>query len=155
MCKAIVAGKVRKVFGELSNGNAELLLGGLAPGAVHSMDGEHALSGTRLTPEEIREWYVRLLRIFPDLSFTVSEVVVKGWPGRRSLSLHGPIVPPRTGFPTRTGVSTSLSRGINVIELAWGQVTAVHIHADSQAMAAALAVAAARVPEAAAPAIVS
>lgn len=149
MYKTIVSGKVRKVFEELSKGNCELLLSGMASDAVHSLDGDHALSGTRSTPEDIRAWYTRLQLLFPDLSFTVHDVVVKGLPSKTTaVAVWEDSSSTSIGEPYKNS-------GVNVIELAWGKVQSVHIYTDSQYMSEYLQKLGANQPEALAKPIVS
>ncbi len=126
MYKTIVAGQVRKVFDELSKGNCEALLSGMASDAVHAMDGKHAMSGVRSTREDIEAWYTRLMLLFPQLSFEVHDVLVKGLPPKTTaVAIWEDSSPTVLDEPYR-------NFGVNVIELSWGKVQSVRVYTDSQ-----------------------
>ena len=149
MYKTIVAGKVRDVFTELSNGKCELLVEGLAPDAVHTVDGSHALSGVRSTPEDIKAWYTRLGLLFPDLTFDVHEVVVKGLPWKTTaIAVWNDSSSTELDEPFQNA-------GVNVIELAWGKVQAIRVYTDSEYLGSYLAKLGEHQPEAIAEPIVS
>ncbi len=149
MYKKIVSGRVQQVFEELSKGDSALLLSGMSDDAVHVVDGDHALSGTRSNPEDIAAWYARLFTLFPDLSFVVHDVIVKGLPSRTTAIAVW-----------EDSSTTSLSEqyknsGVNVIELSWGKVQSVHIYTDTQHMAGYLQKLGSLEPEALAEPIIS
>lgn len=128
MYHAIVRRKIRSAFAGLSAGRIEPITDELTPDAVHYFVGTHALSGTRRTPEAIRAWYERLLRLLQGISFTLHEVKVSGWPWRTQVAAFWT----ETNYGT-DGVQTSAD-GVNLIELRWGRVTSVRIYPDTAAL---------------------
>ncbi len=125
MYHAIVRRKITNAFAGLSAGNIEAILDELSPRATHYFVGTHALSGTRRTPEAIRAWYERLLRLLNGISFTLHEVRVSGWPWHTQVEA----IWTETNNGT-DGVTTS-AEGVNLIEVRWGRVTSVRIYPDT------------------------
>src|SRR5687767_4207026 len=70
----------RSTFRALSRGDYEQVVRSFAPGAVLSFAGDHELGGTFHGPSEIRGWFERLFRIFPDLRLDPERIVVAGPP---------------------------------------------------------------------------
>lgn len=128
MYHAIVRGKIERAFAGLSAGRIEAITNELSPHAVHYFVGTHALSGTRRTPESIRAWYERLLRLLQGINFTLNEVRVSGWPWRTMVAAMWT----ETNNGT-DGVRTS-AEGLNLIEIRWGRVTSVRIYPDTAAL---------------------
>lgn len=128
MYHAIVRRKISAVFAGLSAGRIEAVTDELSPKAVHYFVGTHALSGTRRTPEAIRAWYERLLRLLQGINFTLHEVRVSGWPWRTQVEA----IWTETNNGT-DGVRTS-AEGVNLIEISWGKVTRVRIYPDTAAL---------------------
>jgi ketosteroid isomerase-like protein len=125
MYHTIVRRKITAAFAGLSAGRIEAITDELAPRAVHYFVGTHTLSGTRRTPETIRAWYERLLRLLGGISFTLDEVRVSGWPWRTQVEA----IWTETNYGT-DGVKTS-AQGVNLIEIRWGRVTSVRIYPDT------------------------
>lgn len=82
----IVERKVRRTFAALSTGDAGPMLAALAPRFTYRFYGQHALAGTRHTPEAMRLWWERVYRLFPTIGFEADEVLVRGWPWRTRIS---------------------------------------------------------------------
>jgi ketosteroid isomerase-like protein len=125
MYHAIVRRQITRAFAGLNTGRIESITDELAPSAVHYFVGTHALSGTRRTPEAIRAWYERLLRLLQGIHFTLNEVRVSGWPWRTQVEA----IWTETNRGT-DGVTTS-AEGVNLIEIRWGRVTSVRIYPDT------------------------
>ena len=128
MYHAVVRKKIFAAFAGLSAGRIEAITNELAPDAVHYFVGNHALSGTRRTPEAIRAWYERLLRLLNGINFSLHEVRVSGWPWHTLVEA----IWTETNYGT-DGVKTS-AEGVNLIELKWGRVTSVRIYPDTAAL---------------------
>ena len=111
MYHAIVRRKITAAFAGLSIGRIEAITDELSPNAVHYFVGTHALSGTRRTPEAIRAWYERLLRLLNGISFTLQEVRVAGWPWNTQVEA----IWTETNLGT-DGIKTS-AEGVNLIEI--------------------------------------
>jgi ketosteroid isomerase-like protein len=125
MYHTIVRRKIATAFAGLNSGRIEAVTDDLALNAVHYFVGTHALSGTRRTPEAIRAWYERLLRLLQKINFTLHEVRVSGWPWRTQVEA----IWTETNCGT-DGVTTSVE-GVNLIEIRWGRVTSVRIYPDT------------------------
>lgn len=128
MYHTIVRRKIRSAFAGLSAGRIEAITDELSDDAVHYFVGTHALSGTRRTPEAIRAWYERLLRLLQGINFTLNEVRVSGWPWRTQVEAIWTEANNGTD-----GVRTS-AEGVNLIEIRWGKVTSVRIYPDTAAL---------------------
>ena len=128
MYHAIVRRKITSAFAGLSKGRIDAITDELSAHAIHYFVGTHALSGTRRTPEAIRAWYERLLRLLGGIRFTLHEVRVSGWPWRTQVE----VIWTETNSGT-DGVQTSAD-GVNLIELRWGRVTRVRIYPDTAAL---------------------
>jgi len=125
MYHSIVKSKLQAAFAGLNAGRIEAITDLLATDADHTFIGSHALSGTRRTPEAIHCWYERLLRLLPDISFTLREIDVQGPPWHTLATVEWT----ETNSGT-DGVRTSAD-GVNVIRIRWGKVTSVHIYTDT------------------------
>ena len=149
MYHAIVRRKITRAFSGLSAGRIEAITDELSPHAEHYFVGTHALSGTRRTPEAIRAWYERLLRLLQGIHFTLHAVRVSGWPWRTQVEA----IWTETNRGT-DGVLTT-AEGVNLIEVRWGKVTGVRIYPDTAALERTLQRIAPSTPEALASPITS
>jgi ketosteroid isomerase-like protein len=128
MYHAIVRRRITAAFAGLSAGRIEAITDELALDAVHYFVGTHALSGTRRTPDAIRAWYERLLRLLQGIRFTVHEVRVSGWPWRTQVAAIW------TEMNSGTDDVWTSAEGVNLIEIRWGRVTSVRIYPDTAAL---------------------
>ena len=128
MYHAIVRRRITAAFAGLSAGRIEAITDELAQDAVHYFVGTHALSGTRRTPDAIRAWYERLLRLLQGIRFTVHEVRVSGWPWLTQVEA----IWTETNGGT-DGVWTS-AEDVNLIEIRWGRVTSLRIYPETAAL---------------------
>ena len=148
MYHAIVARRVRAVFGHLSRGDWDPILAGLADDVHHVFPGDNALGGERRSREAVGRWFDRLGRLFPVHEFTVHRVAPRGWPWDTWVAVE---------WSARLGPSTGepyANDGAHWIHIRWGKVDAFHAYLDTERVSAACdAMAAAGVEEAAAPPI--
>jgi ketosteroid isomerase-like protein len=129
--RAIVAHRVRTAWDRLGRGDYEYVLDQLAPVFTHSFAGEHALGGERASRDAQRAWFERLFRLLPGVSFTVDDILVRGWPwGTRAVAL----------IRVRAAVADHSYENevAQTIELRWGRITRIHNLEDTQKLAAAL-----------------
>lgn len=132
MYHRVVRGILSTAFAGLSRGEIEAVTGRFSADAEHSFIGSHALGGTRRTPASIERWYQRLLRLFPDIRFTIHRIVVSGPPWRTLASIEW------SEHNTGTdGVPTD-NDGVNVVEIRWGRVRRVAIYTDTARLTRAL-----------------
>jgi len=122
MYHAIVRGQIRKLFDAVNRGDAEPVLSAFAPRFEHRFLGEdHALGGSRHTLAATREWYARLYRLLPDISFDLKRIDVSGPPWNTIVVVDW--------LETNSGTDGvhTINRGVHVIDLAWGKATRVVI----------------------------
>ena len=110
----IVKRKLRKVFAGLNAGKIEAVTDELSDQAVHYFIGQHALSGTRRTPDSIRLCYQRLLRLLPDIHFDLENIHVQGFPWATLAA-----VPWTESNSGTDGVRTSNERVLNKLTQGW------------------------------------
>lgn len=128
MYHRIVTNTLLEAFAGLNAGNINAITDKLAPNAEHYFIGHHALSGTRHTPENIRAWYERLLRLLPDINFKIRRIQVQGPPWATLATVEW-----RETNSGTDGITTS-AEGVNLIEIRWGKVTRVAIYTDTTAL---------------------
>jgi ketosteroid isomerase-like protein len=129
MYRRFVERQVREAFRQLSEGDYETSVGQMPPELVHVFPGDHALGGIRRTPEGMRKWFGRLYQIFPDLSFEVKRVLVRGWPWDTTVAVEwvDRAIPP-------DGVAY-VNEGTHLMRLQRGKLTYIHAHLDTQKVA--------------------
>lgn len=132
MYHAIVRRKVLSLLEAVNRGDAEPVLTGFAPAFEHVMIGDHALSGRRRTLAATREWYARLYRLLPDISFTLDRVTVWGAPWRTVAVAEW-----RETNSGTDGIRTHAT-GVHIAEIAWGRIVRLTILPDSVQLKATL-----------------
>jgi ketosteroid isomerase-like protein len=130
MYRTIVAARVGGVWQQLQQHNADSVLDLLAERFEHRVYGEHALAGARHSRDAQGAWFARIFRLFPDIRYTVRDVVVAGWPWRT-----GAIAVIEVQIPSQPGYSNVV---LQQLELRWGKVTRIVNLEDTQALAALL-----------------
>jgi ketosteroid isomerase-like protein len=125
MYHRFVAGRVRQAFAEISAGNTEAMVSGMAREFTYRFYGDHALSGERHTHEALRRWWARCQRLLPETRFDVQDVLVAGWPWD-------------TRVATAVTVDVGLADGTryqNVVHqflrMRWGKITEVRTLEDT------------------------
>lgn len=125
MYHAIVAHRVRSLFGAVNEGKAEPVLNSLANEFEHTLLGQSALGGTRTTLGRTRDWYGRLFRLLPDIKFDVGEITVSGNPAHTLVVAQW-----RESNSGLDGVVTT-NFGLHVLHLRWGKVKKMIIAPDT------------------------
>ena len=125
MYHRIVAGKLRATFEAINSGDWEKMVQGMAPNFTYVFYGNHALSGTRHTPDALRAWWQRIDRLLPGTTFQVDEVIVAGPPwntrAATSITVHA-------GLPDGTKYDNVINQ---FLRIAWGKVTEVKTLEDT------------------------
>jgi ketosteroid isomerase-like protein len=121
----IVRQKLRRAFTDINAGRYERIVPQFAAKHRHIMYGEHALSGERNSIASTTQWYARLQRLLPDLSFDVKTIAVTGWPWHTVAMVNW-----NDRFTLPDG-SPGNNQGVHVFTLAWGRVTSLAIHCDT------------------------
>lgn len=129
----IVRRRILSLFMAINRGDAEPVLQGFAPAFEHVMLGSHALGGRRRSLDLTREWYARLYRLLPDITFTIDRITVTGMPWRTLA-----VVEWRETNSGTDGVPTSAT-GVHVAEIRWGRMTRLLILPDTVALTGTLA----------------
>jgi ketosteroid isomerase-like protein len=126
MYHAIVRARITRLFHALNQGNYEPVLGTLAGQFEHWFAGEHALSGTRTTMARTRAWYERLYKVFPNIRFDLSNIVVNGPPWNTTVAVEW-----NDSYTLANGDKRS-NCGVHFIRLQWGRGTSVRIYCDTR-----------------------
>jgi ketosteroid isomerase-like protein len=127
----IVARRVRKAWARLQQRDWAYVVDQFGPGFTYRFEGEHAIGGERHTREAMAAWFERLFRLFPDIAFTVRDVVVSGWPWRTRAVALVDVRATVDGAPYRNTVAQE-------IEIRWGRIVRIVNHEDTQKLARAL-----------------
>ena len=148
MYHAIVRRRVAGLFADLSAGNYETALAGMAPRFEHIFSGTHALGGTRHSVVGMRSWFERLYRLSPDLNFTIKHIAVSGWPGDTTVVVEW------RDTATLADGAPYVNDGVHIVRMRWSKVVSLHAYLDTEIYAAACRQLAANgFPEAIAPPI--
>ncbi len=129
MYHMIVRSKLRNAFAQLSRGNCEAVLKDLAPEFEHLFFGDHTFGGTRHTVSSFRNWLQRLFEVFPDLTFEVRNILVRGWPWDTVAAVEW-----IDRASTRDGVGY-INNGVHIIRLRWVRVVELRAYHDTQRLA--------------------
>ncbi|MEU4291311.1 nuclear transport factor 2 family protein [Kribbella sp. NPDC026596] len=125
MYHRVVAGQVRKAFAEISAGNWEAMVAGMAPNFSYTFYGDHALAGQRHTHDALRRWWERCFRLLPNTRFEVQDILVAGWPWNTRVA---------TAVTVHVGVVDG-SQYENVVHqflrIRWGKITEVRTLEDT------------------------
>lgn len=131
MYRFVVERRIRRVFAQLCAGDYESSLAQFPARIEHFFPGDHALGGTRQTPEGMRRWFERLYAIFPGLHFEIKGVLVRGWPWRTTVAIEW------LDRATLPDGSSYENEGVHIMHLRWGRVVAFRPYLDTQLVAAA------------------
>jgi ketosteroid isomerase-like protein len=125
MYHTIVKRRVKALFAAVSHGNAQPVLEALAPRFEHYFLGDHALGGSRTSLEKTRQWYERLYRLLPDISFELRAIRISGPPWNTLVSADW--------LETNSGTDgvRTWTAGVHVVRLAWGKMTYLGIYPDT------------------------
>jgi len=98
----------RKLRSGRSRGDFDPTVVGMAKPFEHRFAGQHCLGGVRHTPEMLRAWFERLMRLTNHLDFEIHHIAVSGWPWDTTAIANGPTAPNwPTVVPTRTAMFMS------------------------------------------------
>jgi ketosteroid isomerase-like protein len=123
-----VARKVRATFAQISTGDWEPMIAGMAPRFSYRFYGDSALSGERHTLAALRRWWERSFLLLPNPTFQVDEVIVAGGPWA-------------TRIATRIRVHAALPDGstydnvfMQNLYMRWARITEIHTLEDTTAL---------------------
>lgn len=113
-------------FENLNRGDYESVLKNISPDISHTFSGNHSLGGTRHSVGAMREWFGRLFRLSPGLSFEIQNVAVSGWPWNTTVAVEW------VDRATPADGSDYVNEGVHVIKMRWGKVVYLHAYLDTQ-----------------------
>jgi ketosteroid isomerase-like protein len=132
MYHSIVARKVRATFAQISAGNWQPMLTGMAAQFSYTFYGTSALAGERHTIEALRQWQERSSRLLGCPTFEVEEVIVAGGPWA-------------TRIATRVRVRAALPDGstyenifMQNMRMRWARITEIRTLEDTAVLQQAL-----------------
>jgi len=125
MYHALIRRRLRHVFALLSAGNFEPVVAKFAPAFEHTFSGNHPLGGTRRSADAVRQWFARLYRLFPSLSFEIKAIVVSGWPWDTRAAVEWiDRATPADGVPY-------VNEGMHSVRIRWGRVVRLRAYLDT------------------------
>jgi ketosteroid isomerase-like protein len=127
----IVEAKIRASYDRLNGGDYGAVVRQFAPVFAYHFAGEHALSGTRTRTDSLRRWFERLLIVFPSAHFTISDVLVRGWPWRTTAAVFATM-------QSAIGGETYTNSFSQHITMQWGRIARINLLEDTQRCADAL-----------------
>jgi ketosteroid isomerase-like protein len=128
MYHRIVKKRIISVFERLSKGDYEYALSGVGTTIEHRFAGEHSLGGRRTSTTTIREWFERLLRLFPNLRFEMHSIAVAGGPWDTTVVVEW------TDRATPADGKDYVNSGVHVIRMRWGKIVSIHAYLDTQVL---------------------
>jgi ketosteroid isomerase-like protein len=136
MYHAIVKQKIRRVFRELSRGDASHMVDGLARSFTYRFAGDSSLGGTRTTHASMLQWWQRVFRLLPGATFEPLVIVVEGTPWDTHVMTH---VRVRAQIRGALGEPHSKQDYENEfmqwMHLRWGKITSVTTLEDTVVLA--------------------
>src|SRR5689334_5251885 len=129
MYHAVVRSLLKGVFKDLSAGKADKLLAMFIDAPEHIVAGRSPLGGARHTVGSVRKWYARLFELFPDISFEVRSIAVRGWPWNTIAAVEW------MDRPAIVDGVQWINEGVNIIRLRWGRTVSVHVYCDTEKLA--------------------
>jgi ketosteroid isomerase-like protein len=137
MYRMIVRRKARTTFGFINAKEYERVLKVFAPDAVFCFSGDHVMGGELRGPAQIRAWFERVFRLFPDLRLEPLSVVVMGPPWNTLASTRFRV------HATLPDGRAYTNEGMQFLRLRWGKAVEDRLYEDTQALVSALEVIAA------------
>ena len=111
----IVRQTIEQGFQRLNQGDPEAILSKFAPTAHFRFYGDHALGANLHTPDAIRQWFARILRLFPGIRIEPTAIQVSGLPWDTLVSVQLAICVPREGGAYQNSA-------LQMLRLRWGRV---------------------------------
>ncbi len=128
MYAQIVKRTIRDGFRQLSSGNPQPILDKFAPDAHFVFLGDHAMGADLRTSGAIRQWFERILRLFPGIQIEPVEVIVSGMPWDTLVVVHLAI---RATLPDGRVYH---NRGLQMVRLRWGKIVEDYVYEDTHVL---------------------
>lgn len=125
MYAQIVRRIIRDGFRQLSGGNPQPVLDKFAPDAHFVFLGTHAMGADLRTPDAIRQWFERVLRLFPGIEFEPVVVNVSGMPWNTLVVVQ---LATRATLPDGRAYR---NKGLQMVRLRWGKIVEDLVYEDT------------------------
>ena len=132
MYHRIVKQIVRDGFERLSQGDYSAIVSKFAPGARFNFAGNHAMGADLRDVASIRQWFERLLRLFPGIKFEVADIRVSGMPWDTLVATQLVI---RATLPDGRPYT---NRALQGVRLRWGRIVEDYVYEDTYVLVNAL-----------------
>jgi ketosteroid isomerase-like protein len=130
--KRFVKKKARWIFDRFSEGDYEALLNEEATDLLFEYPGEHALGTTLTNIHAVRQWYERFFRFFPDIRFTIKDVITKGGPWNTIVVVEW------EAHATTPDGQPYENEGVHVLRIRWAKAVGIRVYLDTTKKAATL-----------------
>jgi ketosteroid isomerase-like protein len=128
----IVEQTVRSGFTSFSEGNYKPIVEKFASNASFRFIGDHAMGADLHDISAIREWFERVLRLFPGIQFDVQDVKVSGTPWNTTV-----ITQLRIRATLRDGRPYQ-NTALQLLRLRWGRIIEDTVYEDTHVLVQAL-----------------
>jgi len=132
MYHRIVKQIVRDGFERLSRGDYNAIVSKFVPNAHFNFAGSHAMGADLRDVASIRQWFERLLRLFPGIRFEIADIKVSGMPWdtlvATQLIIHA----------TLPDDCPYMNRALQVVRLQWGRIVEDCVYEDTYVLVNAL-----------------
>jgi ketosteroid isomerase-like protein len=124
--RRFVHGKARWIFERFSAGDYESLLKNEAPDLRFEYPGRHALGTTLTDINSVRLWYERFFRFFPDIEFTLKNILMKGGPRKTTVVVEW------EAKATMPDGQPYDNQGIHILIIKMGKAAGIRVYLDTQ-----------------------
>jgi len=128
MYAQIVQRIIRDGFRSLNSGDCEPILSKFEPSAHFEFLGDHAMGADLHSAPAIRQWFERILRLFPGIQIEPQEIKVSGMPWNTLVVVHLAI-----RAKLRDGRAYH-NKGLQVVRLRWGKVVEDYVYEDTHVL---------------------
>ena len=116
---------LKKGFGRLTRTRHEAMLREFPAGFELYFPGLPAQRSPRYNLEQTLKLYARIFNLYPDLSFEVKDILVRGWPNNTRVAVEW------TSRATQKDGLPLLNQGVHIFHLRWGKVIRLEIFCDT------------------------
>jgi ketosteroid isomerase-like protein len=126
MYHALVRRRVRRAFEQIGEDGWRAALRNASEAIHHSFAGRHALGGERHSRQVLEQWFERVERLFPGMTFEVRHVASVGWPWSTWVAVEW------TNRATAADGEPYFNHGTHWAHVRWGTLTRLHGFPDTQ-----------------------
>jgi ketosteroid isomerase-like protein len=132
MYHAIVRAQVRRLWQRVGSGDYRAAVALAAPQLHFRFAGEPPLGADLHGPADFERWFATLFALLPGLRFTLTGLVVRGWPWNTT------VVARLSVTATLADGTHYTNEGIQWVRLRWGRMVEDYVVEDTARLAAAL-----------------